>query len=432
MDHPVKVKNFTRVLRFISALVVRVVELNLECLLQEGLSGGLETSGGRAYGNGQPRLLGYLLQRGQFVLVMFCLPISILWMHAAWVLRHWGQEYEIAALAGHYVIFLLPGLFATALYLPITRFLQVQGVIKPSAVIAAMVLIFHAPLCWLYIHRLGFGVMGAAAANSTSNVLTLLLLVLFLSFERSGILQRTWSGWSRKAFKKLLPFLNLALPACAVTSFQWWVWEIVQIMAGWLPNPEITVSATTISFQTVGLLFMLPLGLGAAASVRVSNELGAQRPAKAKLATRVALRLATVMGVVLAVLLFAEFGQDFSSTALIQWSFKLLSMLHRYWLFRFRNRLQCSILRGSGQQCIGSIINNVALYRGAIPLAYFLGIKRQMGVRGLWLGMMTGILLQLVGQILVAVQTDWEYQAKRAQETVKSNAALTDIKSADY
>ncbi|KAL3680231.1 hypothetical protein R1sor_023187 [Riccia sorocarpa] len=404
----------------------------------EGLAGGMETSGGQANGNGQQNLLGYLLQRGQFILTMFCFPIALLFLQAAWVLRHWGQDEEIAELAGEYVLYLIPGLFATALFLPVAKFLQVQEVTKPLAVVSCVVLTFHAPICWFFIYGLNFGFVGAAIANSTSNVLTLILLVLFLKFERSGILERCWPGWSTAAFSNLGPFLALALPACAMTSFEWWVWELVQIMAGWLPHPEIAVSAMTISFQAVALCYMPPLGLGTAASIRVSNELGAQRPDKTRMAVKVAFILAAVTGGLLAAALWlgryhwATFFIDPSETMVVNTFVGLASVLAISVPLVSLNASLSGVLRGSGQQWAGSIVNNTALYGISLPLAYLLGIRMQIGLQGLWWGMLIGVIIQLVGQLSLTANTNWEYQVSRALLTVSNNSGSVTSKSVEY
>ncbi|KAL2612858.1 hypothetical protein R1flu_024550 [Riccia fluitans] len=401
----------------------------------EGLAGGMETSGGQANGNGQPHLLGYLLQRGQFVFSMFCLPITILYLNAAWILRQWGQDEEIAELAGQYVVYLLPGLLATALFLPVAKFLQVQEVTKPLAVVSCTVLILHAPICWLYIYALDLGLLGAAMANSTSNVLTLLLLVLFLKFERSGILDRCWLGWSLAAFVNLGSFLSLTLATCAMTSFEWWAWEAMQIMAGWLPHPEIAVSAMTICFQTVALFFMPPLGLGTAASIRVSNELGAQMPGKARMAVKVAIILAAVTGGFLAIALWlvryhwVTFFIDPSEAEVINTSVGLVPLLAASILTNALNGSLSGVLRGSGQQWAGSVVNNVGLYGVSVPLAYLFGIKMQMGLQGLWWGMLIGVTLQFVGEFVLTAKTNWEYQATRALLIVSSNSAHVETKS---
>ncbi|KAL2633538.1 hypothetical protein R1flu_005017 [Riccia fluitans] len=270
----------------------------------------METSGGQAHGNGQLHLLGYLLQRGQFILSTFCLPIALLYLHAAWVLRQWGQDEEIAELAGQYVMYLLPGLLATALFLPVSKFLQVQEVTNR-------------------LNALGFlkdaGLAGCPAA-----------------------------------FVNLGSFLSLALAACVMTSFECWVWEIVEIMAGWLPHPDISVSAMTICFQTVSLCFMPPQSLGTAASIRVSNELGAQSlKRRERHGHRHIRRFSTAPG-------------DLRLRQCFKWIF--------VW-----------VLRGSGQQWTGSLVNKFGLYGVSLPLAYLFGIRMQMGLRGLWWGMLIGV-----------------------------------------
>ncbi|KAG6546739.1 hypothetical protein Mapa_011928 [Marchantia paleacea] len=404
----------------------------------EGLAQGLETTGGQALGSGQPRLLGMLLQRGQVVLVMFCLPIGLLWLHATWVLNLWGQDPEIADLAGQYVIYLLPGLFATACFLPVAKFLQVQGVTRPLAWVSCLVLLLHGPVCYLYVYVLNMGYVGAALATSTSNTTTLIILVLFLNFERSGILSRTWPGFSLAAFRNLVPFLALALPACAMTSFEWWVWEIIQLMAGWLPHPEVSVSSMTISFQTIGICFMVPFGLAAATSVRVANELGAQRPGRTRWVVIVALTMTSIAGGVLALfllivrkywaLLFVSPSEaEVLKTVIDTTPVVVVASVGIAW-----NACFSGVLRGSGQQLAGSLINVVSLYGVSLPVAYLIGVKWNGGVPGLLWGMMVGFLLQLIGQCILTCGTNWEYQARRALNTVRSNDDQTQTKSIIY
>ncbi|CAM6125203.1 unnamed protein product [Calypogeia fissa] len=400
----------------------------------EGLSGGLETSAGQAHGAGQHQLTGLLLQRGILVLLMFCIPISVLWLYSPAVLLFWGQAPEIVELSGQYVLYMLPGLFATACFLPVVKFLQVQGITAPLAIIACIVLCLHIPLCWFFIYAIKLGFIGAAIATSASNTCTLILLVLYLNFEPSGILERTWPGWTLAASRNLGPFLSLALPACAMTSFEWWVFEIVQIMAGWLPHPDVNVAAMTISFQTTGLCFMLPLGLATAVGVRVANELGAQRPGRARWAVYVGMVLATIVGGILAIVLLVSRNEwallftNPSETEVVRLVASVmpcivLSIVGVSW-----STVLSGVLRGSGQQFAGSIVNGVALYGIALPAAYYIGIRKQLGVEGLWWGMMVGVFAQIVGQTVLAGKTDWVDQARRALARIDESSVEFDTK----
>jgi len=57
--------------------------------------------------------------------------------------------------------------------------------------------------------------------------------------------------------------------------------------AGLLPDPEVSLGAMGIAFNTHAWIFMLGNGMGSAASTRVSNALGAGRPDDAKLSAEV-------------------------------------------------------------------------------------------------------------------------------------------------
>ena len=51
------------------------------------------------------------------------------------------------------------------------------------------------------------------------------------------------------------------------------------------------------------------------------------------------------------------------------------------------------VLRGSGRQYIGAIVNFIAYYIIGIPLAIVLGFKTTLGIIGIWIGMAIGNLL---------------------------------------
>ena len=53
--------------------------------------------------------------------------------------------------------------------------------------------------------------------------------------------------------------------------------QIMILLAGLLPNPQVTTDTTGIFLSICSLAYMAPLGLASAASTRVSNALGAKR-----------------------------------------------------------------------------------------------------------------------------------------------------------
>ena len=68
----------------------------------------------------------------------------------------------------------------------------------------------------------------------------------------------------------VLPLLLLSL-FCS----QWWMWEVVVLLAGLLPDAEVAVAVTGLSTQMQTIPWILCYSLGTATATRVAQALGA-------------------------------------------------------------------------------------------------------------------------------------------------------------
>jgi hypothetical protein len=66
------------------------------------------------------------------------------------------------------------------------------------------------------------------------------------------------------------PLLQLAVPSCLGMCLEWWWYEIVTVMAGYLPNPTLAVAATGILIQTTSMMYTVPMALAGCVSARVT------------------------------------------------------------------------------------------------------------------------------------------------------------------
>uniref|UniRef100_F6GSH1 Uncharacterized protein n=1 Tax=Vitis vinifera TaxID=29760 RepID=F6GSH1_VITVI len=76
-------------------------------------------------------------------------------------------------------------------------------------------------------------------------------------------------------------------------------------MSGLFPNPNLEASMMSISLNTSLVVFRIPFGFGSAVSMRVSNELGVERPRAAQIAIQVVIFLAITEGLLLSLLAVA-------------------------------------------------------------------------------------------------------------------------------
>ncbi|CAK7332579.1 unnamed protein product [Dovyalis caffra] len=82
-----------------------------------------------------------------------------------------------------------------------------------------------------------------------------------------------------------------------------WYFTALILFAGYLKNAEVAVDALSISTNIVGWTVMIAIGINAAISVRVSNELGAAHPRTAKFSLVVATLASLLIGLVIALIL---------------------------------------------------------------------------------------------------------------------------------
>ncbi|KAM3363268.1 protein DETOXIFICATION 14-like [Capsicum galapagoense] len=380
--------------------------------LLSGLVGGLETLCGQAYGAQQYHKLSTYTYTAIISLFLVCVPICVLWFFMDKLLILIGQDHSISIEARKYSIWVIPALFGGAISKPLVRYLQTQSLILPMLVSSLAVLCIHLPISWAFIFKLELGNIGAAVAFSVSSWLYVLFLAIYVKYSRSC--EKSRAPFSMDAFFGIREFFRLAVPSAVMVCLKWWSLEVLTLLSGILPNPRLETSVLSICLTISTLHFTIPYGFGAAASTRVSNELGAGNPQKARVAVQVVMFLAVIETVVLSTSMFGSrhiLGRAFSNDK--QVVDYIASMTPLLCLSIVTDSLQAvisGIARGSGWQHVGAYINIGAFYLIAIPLAVVLGFILHLKAKGLWIGIVVGSTIQSIILSVVTSFTDWEKQ----------------------
>ncbi|KAI3976600.1 hypothetical protein MKX01_008458 [Papaver californicum] len=385
-----------------------------------GMAGGLETLCGQAYGAQQYRKLGVHTYSAMISLTLVCIPVSFIWISMEKLLIFIGQDTEISHEAGRYAVCLIPGLFGCAILQPLMKYLQTQSLIIPMLLSATTTLCFHIPLCWICVFNFGFGNIGAAFAISISYWLNVIFLGIYVKF--SPLCKSTRVPLSKEALQEIREFLSLAVPSAVMLCLQWWSFEIMILLSGLLPNPQLETSVLSICLTTISLLAMIPFGIAAAASTRVSNELGAGRPQAARLAVVAVMIMAgTEMVIVSSALFMCRYivGYAYSNTKeVVDYMAAMVPLICFSAILDGLQGVLTGIARGCGWQHIGAYVNLGSFYIGGIPTALLLGFVLQLRGRGLWLGIMAGTVIQTAILSSITARTNWEKQAKIARERI--------------
>ncbi|KAM6593603.1 hypothetical protein CsatA_001306 [Cannabis sativa] len=385
-----------------------------------GMASALDTLSGQSYGAKQYHMMGILMQRAILVLVVVSIPLAVIWANTEPILVTLGQDPAIAAEAGKYAKFMIPSIFAYGLLQCLVRFLQTQNIVFPMMVSSGMTTLIHILVCWVLVFKSGLGSRGAAMANSISYWINVLLLALYVMYSPSCA--KTWTGFSKEALRNVPTFVRLAIPSAVMVCLEMWSFEMMVLLSGLLPNPTLETSVLSVSLNTASTVWMIPFGLSGAVSTRVSNELGAGRPDAARLAVCVVLVMAITEGLLIGlvfILIRNVWGYAYSNQVeVVKYVAAMMPILA---ISNFLDGLQCVLsgtCRGCGWQKIGAYVNLGSYYLVGIPSAVLMAFVLHVGGKGLWLGIICALIVQVISLFTFTIKTDWEQEAKKATDRV--------------
>lgn len=392
-----------------------------------GLAMGMEPICGQAFGARRTSLVGLTLQRTILLLLSASIPIAALWVNMRKILLLCGQDHSISLSAHYYILCSLPDLLLQSFLHPLRIYLRTQSITMPLTYCAIYAIILHLPINYLLVSILGLGIRGVALAGvwTNANLVSALLVYVYSSkvYLNTGGLKFT-----SESFRGWETLLNLSIPSCVSVCLEWWWYEIIIILCGVLANPKATVASMGILIQITSLIYIFPSSLSFGVSTRVGNELGANRPKKARIATLVGIWCSFVFGFL--VLCFAVsvrnawatlFTKD---THILKLTAAALPIIGLCELGNCPQTTGCGVLRGSARPKVGANINLSSFYVVGMPVAVLLGFWVKMDFVGLWMGLLAAQATCVVTMLTVILRTDWVLQAQRAQKL--TGAAVND------
>uniref|UniRef100_H3CG75 Multidrug and toxin extrusion protein n=1 Tax=Tetraodon nigroviridis TaxID=99883 RepID=H3CG75_TETNG len=380
-----------------------------------GLSLTCDTLISQTYGSGNLKRVGVILQRAILILLLACFPCWAILINTEALLLAAQQSPEVASLTQLYVKIFMPALPAAFMYQLQGRYLQNQGIIWPQVITGAIANLFNAGINYLLLFHLDMGVAGSAAANAISQYIQ--AVVLFIYICVMGLHKATWPGWTLDCLQEWGPFVRLAIPSMLMLCLEWWLFEVGAFLAGLISEAEL--GAQSIAYQLVVVAYMIPMGLAAAASVRVGYALGAGDPEQAKLSCKVPVVCAFISGVVIGgSFLIAKnyIGLIFTSDP------EILEKVSAVLVIFFFTHLgdgvagvAGGVVRGAGKQLVGALINLVGHYFIGFPIGVSLMFAAKMNIMGLWTGLTICVVLQSTFFIVFLCRLDWTKASKEAQ-----------------
>ncbi|XP_014494333.1 protein DETOXIFICATION 40 [Vigna radiata var. radiata] len=386
--------------------------------LMLGMGSAVETLCGQAYGAKKFHMLGVYLQRSTVLLSLAGVLLTVIYVLAEPILLFLGESPQIASAAALFVYGLIPQIFAYAVNFPIQKFLQAQSIVAPSSYISCATLVFHLVFSWLAVNKLGMGLFGASLVLSLS--WWVIVLAQFVYIVKSERCKQTWGGFTFEAFSGLPEFFKLSAASAVMLCLETWYFQILVLLAGLLPQPELALDSLSICTTLSGWVFMISVGFNAAASVRVSNELGARNPKSASFSVVVVTVISFIISVIIAVVILSlrdvlsyAFTEGEEVAAAVS---DLCPLLALSIVLNGIQPVLSGVAVGCGWQTFVAYVNVGCYYGIGIPLGAVMGFYFKLNAKGIWLGMLGGTVLQTIILMWVTFRTDWNKEVEEAEK----------------
>lgn len=325
-------------------------------------------------------------------------PVWLLLWHAEPVLAALGQDPALAALAGAYVRAMMWGIPCFCLFVVLRSFLAAMERPEPALWVSVGVLVLNAALGVALIFWAGLGVVGAGIASSVANAVSALALLALIRrdrvLRRLRILGRFW----RPDPSRLAEVFRIGLPIAGSMVLEIGVFAAAAMIVGWWGT--VAVAAHAIVAQVSAMTFMVPLGIGQAATARVGLAAGAGDAAGVARAGRVAIGLgAGFMALAgFGLLLGAEAiaggflgAGDPQAPEVMALGAALLLIAALYQLADGVQAVAAGALRGLKDTRVPMLLAALGYWGLGLPVGLLLAWPLGLGVRGMWFGLATGL-----------------------------------------
>jgi MATE family multidrug resistance protein len=283
------------------------------------------------------------------------------------------------------------------LVLLLRYFSEGTGNTKPTMFYGVAGVLLNIPLNYvLMFGKLGFPALGTVGCGYATSIVIWLQFLFLLVYIATHRHYRPFSLLSRLEMphmKTIISLLKLGLPIAVAIAVEGSLFVGAALLIGQLG--PVPAAAHLIAINFAALMFMIPVGLSSAISIRVGNALGRGEPEAARYAGRIGLLIVFLFQTVsaTAMFLFPElivriYTDDVAVGTLA------VSLLFYAAIFQYPDGVQmvmAGALRGYKDTRMPMVYTIVAFWIVGMTLGYTLTFNRGMGPAGMWIGMIGGL-----------------------------------------
>jgi multidrug resistance protein, MATE family len=347
-----------------------------------------------------------------------CVPIWLILWQMGWLLEWAGQPKQLAADAGLFIRALMwqiwPALgvvairsFMAALEMP--RWTMIAGL---AAVVVNAVINYG--LIFGHYGLPAWGLFGAGVGSSLTSLFQFIFLGLIISYHPRFRRYHLFGRWWRSDWPRFATIWKLGLPIGLHMGFEAMVFAAAVFLMGYINTAS--VAAHAIAIQIASMTFMVPMGIGQAATVRVGLGYGRRDAEAIRRAGWTAYVLGvgfmTAMAVVMWLIpgplaeIFLE-PENLGNAEVLKLAVSFLLVAAVFQIVDGAQVVGTGMLRGLQDTTWPMLFAAFGYWVIGIGAGCWLAFYRGMGGVGIWLGLALGL-----GIVAALVLVRWMWRGK--------------------
>ena len=352
----------------------------------------------QAFGARDPHVIRRSLRVGMWAAQLISLPMMALSFRGEQVLLMLGQAPAAAHLAQQYLLGLTWSILPALWFMAIRGFMSAVNRPEPILWITLAAIPANALLVYLLLYgAFGFpelGLFGVGLATSIVNLGSFLAGLWFATrrrpFRKYHVLGHFW----RVDWKLMRQLVIIGAPISISFLLEYGLFGAAGLLMGLISTTAL--AAHQIALQVAAILFMVPFGIGMAATVRVGHAIGRGDAGAVRRAGYVATWLGIVLAAVLTIAVIigrfgiAEVFLGESTDAAAELSATLLLVGSTFFIADAIQTIAAGSLRGMNDTRVPLLFAVLSYWLIGFACACWLGFRTPSGAVGVWIGLSIG------------------------------------------
>ncbi|MEZ9525332.1 MATE family efflux transporter [Enterovibrio norvegicus] len=352
-------------------------------------------------GSGRQHKIPYQVQQGVYMALALSLPISLVLYNAGAIVHYMDVDPLLAEKTVGYLHAVIWAVPAFLLFQVLRNLAEGISMTVPAMVIGFIGLAANVPLNWIFVYgKFGMPAMGGVGCGvATAIVYWLMFASMLVYIMVNKRLRRinAFQNFEKPNMPALWRLFKMGLPVAAALFFEVTLFAVVALLIAPLGSTIVAAHQVAINFSS--MVFMLPMSLGTAVSIRVSHLLGEKSTEGAARSAKLGIILGLLAALFTATLtiIFREpiIHLYTKNPEVVAIAANLMLLAALYQCTDSVQVVAAGALRG--YKDMKAIFNRtfVAYWILGVPMGYILGmtdwIVEPMGAYGFWIGIIIGL-----------------------------------------